>query len=86
MAPSMSSVRQHILSVWDRPPKNDSTLPRKFTTLGKHVGSGSLSKEVEETAVVQLSETPTEIVFSLHSFIAASDTRAVVQVEERNSK
>ena len=35
---------------------------------------------------MQLSETPTEIVFSLPSFISASDTRAVVQVEERNAR
>ena len=81
-----SIIRNPLVNEICRPPKNDSVLPRKFTTLGKHVTSGSVVKEVEEMSVVQLSETPTEIVFSLHSFISASDTRAVVQVEERNAR
>ena len=65
---------------------------KKFNSSGTFGGnaglaSSALAAEVaEEVEVVQLSETHTEIVFSLTSFIAASDTRAVVQVEERNAR
>lgn len=61
---------------------------KRFNSSGTFGGNNAaVAVEVaEEVEVVQLSETHTEIVFSLNSFIAASDTRAVVQVEERNAR
>lgn len=67
----------------------------KKSAFGSTAGYGSTGtmphiahtrKEVDDTEIVQLSETTTEIVFSLMSFIAASDTRSIVAVEEKNAK
>jgi hypothetical protein len=41
---------------------------------------------VEETVTVFLAETPTNVVFYLPSFVVASDTRDVIQTDERNAR
>ena len=47
------------------------------------VGKG---KVVEESCVVQLGETSTNIQFSLTSMVGASDTRDVIALDEKNAR
>jgi hypothetical protein len=52
----------------------------KLNVLGKN------KPIIEESVTVMLSETPTQILFSLSSFIVASDTREVIHTDERNAR